>query len=99
VPQAAGPRLRLHYVLGFLIPGLASLHAWLPMSRGALRATDVTGLLLATLALFILPGQAALGIVLRAARGAARERARRRHLGAMLLLLCLVVTHIALNRA
>jgi hypothetical protein len=99
VPQAAAVRFRVHYLLGFLTPVLASLHAWLPMSRGALRATDVTGLLLATLALFILLGQAGLGIALRAARGAARDRARRRHFGAMTLILCLVAAHVALNRA
>jgi hypothetical protein len=99
MPRAACLRFRLHYVLGFIIPALASLHAWLPMSRGTMRASDLTGLLLATVALFILLAQAGLGIVLRAARGAGRNRTRSRHFWAMTVILCLVAAHIALNRA
>jgi hypothetical protein len=92
-------RLRLHYLLGVVIPAVALFHAWLPMSLGALRGFDRTGLLLATAALLSMLWQVALGISLRHAKGANRRQARRLHFCTMTVILGLVAVHIVLNRA
>jgi hypothetical protein len=93
------PRLPLHYALGFLIPAVAFVHAWLPMSLGRMSTFGRTGLLLATAALLIMLGQIALGVSLRDAKGAKRRRARRLHLCTMVLILALIGMHVVLNRA
>ena len=92
-------RFWLHYVLGFLIPAVALLHAWLPMSAGRARSTDMIGLLLATAALFVMVSQAAVGITLRSAQGPDRFRLRRTHFLIMTVMVLLVGGHIYLNRA
>jgi hypothetical protein len=91
--------LRPHYWLGFLVPAIAFLHAWLPMSAGHMRGFNQTGLLLATAALFVMLWQMGLGLTLRAAKGIERRNTRRIHLATMLIIVALVAGHVVLNRA
>jgi hypothetical protein len=97
--RAYGLRLRPHYWLGFLIPAISFLHAWLPMSAGRISGFDQTGLLLATAALVVMLWQLTLGVTLRSATGVERESSRRWHFRTMVLICSLVIAHIVLNRA
>jgi cytochrome b561 len=92
-------RLRPHYWIGFLIPAVAFLHAWIPMSGGHVRGYDQTGLLVATAALVVMLGQVLLGLALRTARGTIRQSSRRLHFWTMATIAILVVVHIFLNHA
>src|SRR5271167_5034719 len=66
-------RLWPHFWIGFLIPAVALAHAWLPMAAGHMRGYNLSGLWIATLALVIMIGQAALGLALRGSQGAERR--------------------------
>jgi hypothetical protein len=100
VPYLAGRRTRLwpHYWLGFLVAAAAFWHAWIPMSAGRIAGYDWTGLWVATGALALLIWQGALGLTLRASRGADRKTLRRTHFWTMFAIVVLVLAHVALNR-
>lgn len=91
--------LKPHYWLGFLVPMIAFVHARLPMPSGRPSGSGLIGMLLATTALLLMVWQAGLGVSLRAAKGIERRSTRRIHFWTMLVTVCLVVGHIALNRA
>ena len=90
------PSLAPHFVLGFLIPAVSSVHAWLPMA--ALRRFDSRGLVLASVALLVMVFQVCLGVALRKATGAERRRIRWIHLAGMAIIIVLVGEHVALSR-
>jgi hypothetical protein len=92
-------RLRPHYWLGFTIPIVGFVHAWLPMSAGHIRGFNRTGLLLATAALVAMLWQIGLGLSLRNAEVPTRRKIRPLHFWTMVVTVGLVATHIVLNRA
>lgn len=98
VRTAPGASLTPHYGIGLLLPAAVLTHAWLPMASIPIRRFDLTGLWLATAALILMVAQAALGLALRQAAGAARGRLRRVHFVSMALIALLVALHIARNR-
>ena len=102
VQPVPGPylvRLRPHYWLGFVIPAVAFLHAWLPMSVGPIGGLGGLGLVLATGAFFAMIWQVGLGVVLRDVHGIYRRKSRSLHFWTMVLIAGLVCAHIVLNRA
>jgi cytochrome b561 len=96
-------RLRLHYWLGFSIPAITFLHAWIPMSAGMARGVNATGLWLATVALLLMLIQIAWGVALRTAaragRTAGRNAARKTHFWMMTVIAALSAVHVILDRA
>jgi hypothetical protein len=87
----------LHYLLGFVLPAAAFVHAWIPMASGKMPQTSMTGLWLATYALGLMVLQVVLGLVLQRVRGVARVVIRRVHFVGMLIISLLVLAHIAMN--
>jgi len=87
-----------HYWLGYLLPIMAFVHAWLPMSKGDIRGLNVGGLWLGTIALLLMLWQIALGLLLRASSQYGRIALRRTHFWTMATLAALIVAHVALNR-
>jgi hypothetical protein len=92
-------RLRPHYWIGFLLPAVAFVHAWLPMSEGGMRSTDLTGLLLATIALLAILGQVSVGLGVRRSTGTDRRTSKRIHFWTMVCIASLIAAHVLLNRA
>ena len=93
-------RMRPHFWIGLTVAGLTVLHAGLamsePMRSGGLYGT---GLWIATGGLFLVLGQATVGMRLRTLRGAERLRLRKTHFRIMVGLVTVGVVHIALNAA
>lgn len=91
-------RMRPHYWIGVTVAGLTLLHAGLAMS-GPLRTGGpyMAGLWIATAGLFLVSGQAMVGIRLRTLRGAERLRLRRTHFRIMLGLVTVGIAHIVMN--
>lgn len=90
--------MTLHYCVGYLIFGVLILHMFVSMQAGMARGTDLTGLNLATGALFMVMLQVMLGTTLMA--GGPKARALRTvHFGLMLAILALSGLHVALNSA
>jgi len=90
--------MRPHYWIGYSLPGLALLHAWIPMSRGNMNGMNMTGLWLATIALLLLGMQVVLGLLLRNSVAGVRSTLQTGHFWTMAAAALLIVTHIALNR-
>ncbi len=99
MPGGSRTSLRPHYWLGVLIPTVAFVHAWIPMSVGRTGTFNRTGLLIATGTLFAMLWQIILGMILRDSTGTERKATRRLHFATMVLIANLLITHIALNRA
>ena len=98
----AGPfleRMRLHYWIGFAIAALAFVHATVPMTSGPVRGANITGLYLATGALFLVLIQVFLGISLRNPRLPDRRTVRRWHFWIMAAMASAGLVHIWLNSA
>lgn len=88
--------MALHYCIGYLIFGVLILHMFVSMQAGMARGADLTGLNLATGALFLVMLQVMLGTMLMA--GATRLRPLRLlHVCLMLAILLLSGAHLALN--
>jgi hypothetical protein len=90
-------RLRLHYWMAYTFAGVLLLHLWVAMSGALALGASVLGLDLATIALFLLIMQIALGWQLRAPARSRRRVLRRRHFWLMLALVACVLAHVALN--
>ena len=89
-------RMTLHYCIGYLIFGVLLLHMFVSMQAGMAKGADLTGLNLATGALFLVILQVMLGTTLTA--GGQRVRPLRRiHFALMLGIVVLSASHIALN--
>ena len=91
-------RMRPHYWIGVTVAGLTLVHAGIAMS-GPVRwgGLYVTGLWLATGGLFLVGGQAMVGMRLRTLRGAERQRLRATHFRIMLGLVAVGAAHIVLD--
>jgi hypothetical protein len=88
--------LGVHYGLGVAVPAAATLHAWLPM--GTRMPLHQASLLVATVALFGLVWQVAMGAGLRLLKGFERRRTRRLHLWGMFAIALLTAAHVGLER-
>jgi hypothetical protein len=91
-------RLRQHFWIGYAIGGLSLVHA--SFSMGGLTAAGtaaLTGVLVATVGMFVSWGQTLLGSRLRLLRGRVRVAVRRFHLASATLLVALGVVHLLLN--
>jgi hypothetical protein len=89
--------MRPHFWLGYALPGLAFVHAWIPMASGHMPRTSMTGLWLATYALGLILLQALLGIATRVTKGLARNVLRRVHFAVMFGIAALIAAHLYLN--
>jgi hypothetical protein len=90
--------LRQHYWIGYAIGGLSFLHASFSMGGLAVGgSTALTGVLVATVGMFVAWGQALLGSRLRLLEGRIRTVVRRLHLATATLLVTLGVVHLFLN--
>ncbi len=87
-----------HYWLGYLLPIVAFVHSWLPMSKGDIRAFNIEGLWVGTIALLLMLWQIALGLTLRGSRPSRLTALRRTHFWTMAILAALIVAHVALNK-
>jgi hypothetical protein len=91
-------RLRQHFWIGYAIGGLSFLHASFSMGGLAVAGSAaLTGVLIATVGMFLSWGQALLGSRLRELRGKVRAVVRRVHLATATLLVGLGVIHLVLN--
>jgi hypothetical protein len=90
--------MRTHYALGFGVPAIAFIHAWIPMATGRAGSFERIGLWIATLALLLLFVQMMLGMSLRSSSSGGGGL-RRIHIGMMVVLAALILTHITLDRA
>jgi hypothetical protein len=70
-------RMRLHYWLGYSITGLMLVHLWIPMSAGLAGKVNAIGLDLATVAMFLVFAQVALGSQLSRPKLSVRRVVRR----------------------
>jgi hypothetical protein len=96
----AGPfleRMRPHYWIGFTIAALTLLHAVVPMSTGLMRGANLTGVYLATGALFLVFIQVFLGINLRNPKLPDRRMVRHWHFWVMAAMAILGLIHVWLN--
>jgi cytochrome b561 len=91
-------RLWPHYWIGYALPEVAFVHAWLPMRTGNLRGINMAGIWIATAALLLIVWQVAVGLLLRNPLHSSRRFLRTIHFWSMALLAGLIVAHIALNR-
>ena len=96
---AGGPRgMTLHYCIGYLVFGVLMVHMFVSMQAGMAKGADLTGLNLATGALFLVMLQVMLGTTLMA--GGPKARALRAvHFSLMLGIVGLSVVHVARNSA
>jgi hypothetical protein len=90
-------RMRLHYWLGYSITGLMLVHLWIPMSAGLAGKVNAIGLDLATVAMFLVFAQVALGSQLSRPKLSVRRVVRRWHFWVMLGIVIFVLSHVALN--
>ena len=91
-------RLSQHFWIGYAIGGLSFVHA--SFSMGGLEVAGsaaLTGVLVATVGMFLSWSQALLGSRLRQLRGRLRVTVRRFHLATATLLVGLGVAHLMLN--
>ena len=90
--------MTLHYCIGYLIFGVLLLHMFVSMQAGMARGADLTGLNLATGALFLVMLQVMLGTTLMA--GGVKARGLKAiHFSLMLGILVLSALHVARNSA
>jgi hypothetical protein len=90
-------RMSIHYWLGYLVAGLSFVHAWVPMQAGHMRRANMTGLWLATAALFLLGLQVALGLASRDSDLQGRRVVRGWHYWVMVAVVLLLTGHVWLN--
>lgn len=90
-------RMRFHYWLGYSIAGIVLVHVLVPMSAGLAGLTNVLGLDLATVALFLIFGQVVLGRQLSWPQLSMRRVVRRWHFWVMIGIVAFVLGHVALN--
>jgi hypothetical protein len=91
-------RLQQHFWIGYAIGGLSFLHASFSMGGLAVAGSAaLTGVLIATVGMFLSWGQALLGSRLRELRGRVRAAVRRVHLANATLLVGLGLAHVLLN--
>lgn len=98
--RTAGGRggMTLHYCIGYLVFGVLMVHMFVSMQAGMAKGADLTGLNLATGALFLVMLQVLLGTTLMA--GGPKARALRTvHFSLMLGIVALSVLHVAFNSA
>lgn len=98
--MSAGPfleRMRPHYWIGVTIAGLTLVHAMVPMSSGLMRGANLTGLYVATGALFLVFIQLFLGINLRNPKLPDRRMVRRWHFWVMAAMAGAGLVHVWLN--
>jgi cytochrome bd-type quinol oxidase subunit 2 len=91
-------RLWPHYWIGYALPAVAFVHAWLPMRTGNMKGVNMTGLWLATIALVLIAFQVVIGLQLRNPTQSGRRQLRATHFWTMALLAGLIIVHIAINR-
>jgi hypothetical protein len=90
--------LRQHFWIGYAIGGLSFLHASFSMGGLAVAGSAaLTGVLVATVGMFLSWGQALLGSRLRQLQGRLRAIVRRFHLATATLLVGLGLVHLLLN--
>ena len=98
-PGATLPqRLWPHYWIGYLLPILTLIHAWLPMRNGNMNGLNMTGLWLATIAMLLLIWQVGVGVTLRYFGGSQSRMLQTTHFWSMTVLATLIVGHVMLNR-
>ena len=97
-PAGRARGMTLHYCLGYLIFGVLMLHMLVSMQAGMARGADLTGLNLATTALFVVMLQVVLGTTLMAG-GPKTGGLKRVHGVLMLGIVTLSALHVALNSA
>ena len=98
-PVPGGMRgMTLHYCIGYLIFGVLLLHMFVSMQAGMARGAELTGLNLATGALFLVMLQVMLGTTLMAGGPKARGL-KTVHFTLMLGILALSALHVGLNSA
>ena len=89
-------RMWPHYWVGYLCLALSFYHAWIPMASGRIPRSSLTGLWLATFALFLLFVQLLLGLALKQP-SSSRALLRKVHFWSMVGVSALVLAHIVLN--
>jgi hypothetical protein len=90
--------LRQHFWIGYAIGALSFLHASFSMGGLAIGGSAaLTGVLVATVGMFVAWCQALLGSRLRKLEGGIRTVVRRLHLATATLLVALGVVHLLLN--
>lgn len=97
-PAGGRGGMSLHYCIGYLIFGVLMLHMLVSMQAGMARGADLTGLNLATAALFLVMLQVLLGTTLMAG-GPKSWPLRTIHFSLMVGILALSGLHIVLNGA
>jgi hypothetical protein len=100
-PQSRSPYLRRmwpHYWLGYLAFLVSFVHAWFAMRTGNMRGINSAGVWIATVALFVILWQIAVGLMLRNPTEPNRRALRRTHFWTMASVAGLIVVHITLNR-
>lgn len=90
-------RMRLHYWMGYTLGGVLLVHIWVSMSGDLAAAVNALGLYLATIAMFLVIGQIAMGQQLSSPKLSGRRVMRRGHFWTMLALVSFVLAHVALN--
>ena len=91
-------RMWPHYWLGYLTFFASFSHAWFAMRSGNMRGMNLSGVWVATLALFVILWQIGVGLLLRAPAQSNRRSLRRLHFWTMALVAGLIAVHVALNR-
>ena len=100
-PGAKAPYLRRvwpHYWLGYLTFFASFAHAWFAMRSGNMRGMNLSGVWIATVALFVILWQIGVGLLLRDPAQSKRRALRRLHFWTMALGAGLIVVHVVLNR-
>ena len=87
-----------HAVIGFALPLLAFIHAWLSMSLPGSRSASSSGLWIATFAPFLLALQATIGLSLLRPNEQQQCGIRRLHRALAIFLIILASAHVFLNR-
>ena len=92
-------RMRFHYWLGYTITAIVLVHTWISMSTRLAGSVNETGLYLATGALILVCIQVGIGRRLSWPKLSQRHLLRRWHLGLMIGIAVLVLSHILLDSA
>jgi hypothetical protein len=88
---------RAHAIIGFALPLLAFIHGWQSMSLPGSRSARISGLWIATLALFLLALQAMIGLSLGRPNEQQQGGIRRLHRALAMFLIVLASAHVFLN--
>lgn len=86
-----------HTIIGFVLSPLAFAHAWFSMKLPSIRATNASGLWIATAALLLLAAQALTGMTMLPQIRPQRVAIRRGHFAMAILLGTLVSAHVFLK--